>query len=105
MVAYRLERERLAEAIGSHRWLTLRIDAGTLTRGALRCEAHRAFVSESAKALADAEVLLVEATTAAAEARAIYDRTVARKDTLLTMQSRWRKDQSLRIVSLEPHGK
>jgi len=98
VVAYRLERERLTEAI-AHPGPGIR--AARLTGASLRCEAHRDWVAGTAKALADADELLVAASSAAMEARAIYRRTLARQDALLTLQTSWRKAQGQRMLRLE----
>jgi hypothetical protein len=98
VVACRLERERLAEAIANP---GPGIQAARLTGASLRCEAHRDWVAVAAKALADADELLATASSAAVEARAIYRRTLARQDALKTLQASWHKAQGQRMLRLE----
>jgi hypothetical protein len=98
VVAYRLERERLTASIANP---GSGIQAARLTGASLRCEAHRDWVARTAKALADADELLVTASSAAMEARAIYRRTLARQDALLTLQASWDKAQGRRMLRLE----
>jgi hypothetical protein len=98
VVAYHLERDRLTESIANP---GSGIQAATLTGAALLCEAHRDRVAGAAKALADADELLAAASSAAMEARAIYRRTLARQDALLTLQTTWQKAQRHRGLRLE----
>jgi hypothetical protein len=98
VVAHRLERQRLTEAIANP---GSGIQAARLTEASLRCEAHRDWVAVAAKALADADELLATASAAAVEARAIYRRTLARQDALQTLQASWRKAQGQRMLRLE----
>jgi len=98
VVAYRQERERLAESIANP---GSGIQAVRLTGASLRCEAYRDWVTGTAKTLAAADDLLAAASSAAMEARAIYRRTLARQDALLTLQASWRKEQRQRVLRLE----
>jgi hypothetical protein len=98
VLAYRLERESLTESIANP---GSGIQAVRLTGASLRCEAHRGWVAAAAKALAEADELLAAASSAAMEARAIYRRTLARQDALLTLQASWRKAQGQRALRLE----
>jgi len=98
VVAYRLERERLTESIAK---AAAGIQAARLTGASLRCEVHRDWQAEAAKALVDADELLAAASAAAMEARAVYRRTLARQDALMTLQASWRKAQGQRVLRLE----
>jgi len=103
VVAYRLERDRLTESIANPGGRHSRpgIQAARLTGASLRCDAHRDWVAAAQKALAGADELLAAAASAAMEARAVYRRTLARQDALLTLQMSWRKAQGQRMLRLE----
>jgi hypothetical protein len=103
VVAYHLERQRLAESIANPggRHGRSGIQAARLTSASLRCDAHRDWVAVAQKGLADADELLAAASCAAMEARAIYRRTLARQDALLTLQASWKKAQKQRMLRLE----
>src|SRR5882724_9991798 len=98
VVAYRLERERLTESIAR---AGAGIHASRLTGASLRCEVHRDWQAQAAKALVDADELLAAASAAAMEARAVYRRTLARQDALMMLQASWRKAQGQRVLRLE----
>lgn len=100
VVAYRLQRQRLIDSIANPGGRS-GIKAGQLNGGALRCDAHREWVAGAQKALAEAEGLLAAASSAAVEARAIYRRTIARQDALMTLQAGWRKARGQRMLRLE----
>ena len=96
--AYRRERDRLTESIANP---GSAIQAATLTGAALRCELHRDWVTQAAKALANSDELLAAASAAAMQARSVYRRTLARQDALLTLQASWLKAQGQRLLRLE----
>ena len=85
--AYRLEQSRLAEEIATN------IGCGTqvirFTGASARCEAGRVRLEGMVRALELAETNLASAVIAAAEARALYRRTLARQDALLTLSATW----------------
>jgi hypothetical protein len=97
--AYRLEQGLLAETIASN--IGLGTHVARFSSASARCELCRARLAQMADALAVAEASFSAASAAAAEARSVYRRTLARQDALVTLAASWRKDEMKRIAQRE----
>jgi hypothetical protein len=98
---YRLEQQRLTEAVLTGAIGHIGIQAVRLTSASLRCEMQRTLLDRTAQSLVASNDLVTAADAAAAGARTAYRRTLARQDALIALQKSLRKTEMQRVQRLE----